>query len=298
MSPKIVLMAGGLALWIGTGAAWGEKVALVLSRSADPYVAAARGFQHTTPSEVEVFNMEGDTEKGQQIMRGVAPATVLAVVTIGTEASQATRALDPSIPIVYTMVLDPLELPQHRSTGVVIKIGIEAQFARMQKLFPTKKRIGVIYNPKYSSLDIEQARKLAPQYELALTPLAVERPEEVPTALPKLVRGVVDLIWMVPDRTVAQPAAVQDLIDHALQEGLPLIGLSMYHVKIGALAAFSVDFNDVGIQTAKLAQRFLSEGGRLPVEMPRKIIIYVNPKVQKQIGIEDLSVFPEVNYIQ
>jgi putative ABC transport system substrate-binding protein len=296
-----VWWAAGLGAWAFLSASWAGasgKVVVLVSRSAEPYLVATRGFQGAVGLEPDLFNMEGNLEKAKAYLDTLTPGAVRLLVSVGTEAGQAERALDPAIPVVYTMVMEPLEMPRRQATGVVIKLSIEDQFQRVQKLFPGRKRIGVIYNPQYSSRDIEQARKLAPQYDLALMPLAVEKAEEVPEALPKLSRGSVDLIWMVPDKTVAAPAAVQAMVAHALREGIPLIGLSMYHVKSGALAAFSVDFGDLGAQTAKLALRVLAGGSTPPVETPRRVIIYVNPKVQKQLGLEDLSVFPEVSFVQ
>lgn len=274
------------------------KVLVVVSRSADPYLLAARGFQSEFGQTPDVYNMEGDAEKAGKVLGRLSPDSVRLVVAIGTEAGQAVRALDPAIPVVYTMVMEPLELSRPQVTGVVIKLSIEEQFRRLQKLFPRRKRVGVIYDPRFSSRDIEAARKLASAHDLILMPLAVAKAEEVPEALPKLARGNVDLIWMLPDRTVATPAAVQALIAHAQREGVPLIGLSMFHVRSGALGALAVDFGDLGGQTARLAKRVLA-GGTLPAwETPRRVVIYINPKVQKQLGLEDLSVFPEVSFVQ
>lgn len=294
-------LVAGAWVWVllGTSLAGAAgKVVVFVSRSADPYLQAARGFQSEFGQAPVFFNMEGDAEKARQSLGALSPDAVRLVVAIGTEAAQSLGVLDPAIPVVYTLVMEPLKLPERQATGVVIKLSLEDQFQRLQKLFPGRKRVGVIYDPRFSSRDIEEARKLAPTYDLTLMPLAVEKSEEVPEALPKLARGSIDLIWMLPDRTVAAPAAVQVLIAHALREGVPLIGLSMYHVRSGALGALTVNFEDLGAQTARLARRVLA-GGSLPsFETPHRVVIYINPKVQKQLGLEDLSVFPEVSFVQ
>lgn len=285
----------GALLWLAASAQ-AAKITVLVSRTAEPYLAAVRGLEQTLAGGTEVVNMEGDAEKGRQLVAAASGSSLL--IAVGTEAGLAARSAGEALPVVYTMVMDAPDYGARKASGVAIKIGIGDQFARIQKLFPGKKRIGVVYNPQYSSQDIDQARKLAGKYDLSLSPIAVEKPEEVGDALLKLTGSTVDLLWMVPDKMLAQAAPVQSLIAHAQRESLPLIGLSMYHVKLGALAAFSVDFADIGSQTGKLAQRWLADGVRPAPETPRKVIVFVNPKVQKQIGIEDLSVFPEVNYIQ
>ncbi len=294
---RVLGLAAGVALcaW-QAGAA--EKVAVVLSRSVAPYLEAAKGLQQEASFETVAVNLEGDLAGGRKIMSRYQPAQIRVVVPIGTEAVLTTRELNAEIPIVYTMIMDPPVIPNHEAGGVVIKIPLDEQFAKIQKMFPNVKRVGVIYNPRYSTQDINQARQLVRQYQLTLHPIAVDDQDKVPDALRKLTADEVDLLWMVADKTVAHPAVVQQLILHAAQENLPLIGLSMYHVKAGALAAFSVDFQDIGAQTADYARRVLAQGMSGEVETPRKIIVYVNPKMQKQLGIEDLSVFPEVKYVQ
>jgi len=273
------------------------KVAVVISRSAAPYLTAAQGLKQAARFEMEMFNMEGDAEKGRQFMSGFAPEAVSLVIAIGTEAGLAAKQADPAIPVVYSMVMEAIEFPKHKAAGVVIKIGLDDQFSRVRKMFPTRRRIGVIYTQN-SIQDIEQARAEVAKFDLSLYPIAVEKSEEVPDALSKLNHGTVDLLWMVPDKVLTSPAVVAQMIQHSLKENLPFIGLSMYHAKMGALAGFSVDFADVGSQTAVLAKKQMDEGARARVETPRKVIIYVNPKVQKQMGLDDLSAFPEVAFVQ
>ncbi len=277
---------------------WGEKAAVVLSSSSDLYNDALNGLKKTARFKVDIYDMERDLVKGRQIMRKLTTQDVNLVVVIGTEAAIAAKTLNADIPIVYTMVLAPINYPKHRATGVIIKIGINKQLAMIAKMFPGKKRIGVIYNPKYSRQDIEQARKLVSKYKFKLFPIAVENQTEIPNALLKFTNESVDLLWMVIDKTVLTPLGVKCLIRHSLKENIPLIGLSKYHVKAGALAAFSGDFFDIGSQTAKIVQTSLKSGTKSRIETPRKIIFWVNPKIQKQLGIDDLSVFPEVQFIQ
>ncbi len=292
-------LVGGVCLaWmlLVATSAGAEKAALIISRTADPYAAAVQGMQRTRLLEFETFNLEGDLAKGRDLVGGLVSGHDSLVITVGSEATLAAKSARPAIPWVYTMVIDPLP-DERRAAGVVIRIRVSEQFSRLQKLFPARKRVGVLYNPRYSNRDVDEARRQAPAHDLVLLSLAIEKPEEISTALAKLNPNTVDLLWMVPDRTLLAPATVQQLIQHAQRENLPLVGLSEYHVKLGALAAFSVDFDDIGVQTAQLARRVAEEGLRGQVEYARKIVIYVNPKVQKQLGLEDLSVFPEVVFV-
>jgi ABC-type uncharacterized transport system substrate-binding protein len=89
---------------------------------------------------------------------------------------------------------------------------------------------------------------------------------------------------MPVDKTYLDPAAVQKIIQYALQQNLPLIGFSIFHAKAGATVAFSVDFTDIGRQTGELARQMLKNASESRVEPPQRIIIYVNARTQKKIG--------------
>jgi putative ABC transport system substrate-binding protein len=278
-------------------AAAAAKVNVVLSRSAGSYTASMDGFRQAAGFEFEQVNMEGDSSRGREIMAGFAPAGTHLVVAVGTEAMLAAKALNPSIPLLYTMVLEPAAISGHQISSIVLKIDPSEQFARLHKMLPGCKRIGVIYNPSNSSQDVNQARAAAVKFGMALNPIAIEKVEDLDNALSKLTKDSVDLLWMVVDPNLVNPTAIEKMVRHSLDQGIPLVGLSSFHVKAGAWAAFSVDFSDIGAQTADLAQEMLKGGMKNRVTGPRKIIFYVNAKTQKAIGLTVVD-SPEMQYVQ
>ena len=276
-----------------------KKVAIVLSRTLSAYTAALKGFETSAASlDFRVLNMEGDMKAGQRIIQLLEPGKTSLVVAVGAEAALAAKTLHSAIPLLYTMVFNPPDFFHRQAAGIIIKPGIDAQLKRVKKLLPAKNRIGVIYNPRNSRESISEARQHIDRYALTLLPIAIERPEEIPNILLKFTRDHVDIIWMVMDKTLARPAAFNLLLQHSQKEKLALFGLSSFHVKAGALAAFCVDFTDIGKQTAQLAKKILGDKDKDILEFPRKIIIYVNPKTQKLLGLHDLGVFPEVQFIR
>ena len=298
MNLRVFIIFCGLVLLLpGPGQA--KKIVVVLSRSLSAYVAVVEGFKASAAfGKYRVLNMEGDQEKGRRIIQRLSPDNTSLVVAVGTEAAFAAKILNSTIPLLYTMVFTPPDLPHRQVAGIIIKPGIDAQLKRIRKLLPAKNRIGVIYDPRYSSESIKDARQSIDRYALTLLPIAIEKLEEIPQVLTKLTKDRVDIIWMVIDKTMAHPAAFDLLLQHSRKESLPLFGLSPRHVKAGALAAFYVDFQDIGKQTIRLAEKILDGKNKDVLEFSRKLIIYVNPKTQRQLGIDDLGVFPEVRFIQ
>jgi putative ABC transport system substrate-binding protein len=286
-----------LACFFLAATAWAAPVVVVLSRTAEPYTQMLEGFKHSYEGMVTVANMEGIAQKGLQAMQACHPGEVAAVIAVGSEAAQAGAGLDTSIPLIFSMLRDPIRLPKRVPAGVILEISVADQFEQIRQLFPDRKRIGIIYNPANSGDQISQARELMDRFGFKLTILSADSAAEVPADLARMPAGSLDLIWMVPDETMAQPAVLKLLITHSLQEKLPLIGFSPYQVKAGVYAAFSADYQEIGIQTAALAKRMLA-GGPAAVETPRKVSVCFNPTVQRALQCEDLSKVKDVRIVQ
>jgi len=282
-------------IFTGQVGAWADKITVVLSRALLPYEQAWEGFKLNIRAEVQKMNMEGNEEKGKQIMQNISPDSSDLVVTIGSEATVVARRYLGAIPVVYTMVLEEPKFSERVSSGVLMQVKIEKQLETIIRMFPEAKGIGVIYNLHYSGAVINQARQIVKKLNAALIPIAVESQTDIPSALNKITADKIDVLWSVVDPTVAKPEAIQLLIRHSLKEKIPFIGLSRYHVKAGALAALSVDYRDIGAQTADLVKKIIQYGKSKPVEYPRRLILFVNSQTQNKLGIKKL---PQLSGIQ
>jgi putative ABC transport system substrate-binding protein len=296
VNKKIIFMLA--SFWIITGARMvhAEKVVVVLSRSLLPYEQAWRGFEQTAAMEFTKLNMHGNVETGRSIMQSIAPGTK-AVVVIGSEATMMAKKYITAFPVVYTMVLEDAHFTIPISGGLLMQVKLEDQLGNISRLFPGTEKIGVIYNMHYSHEVINQARQIVKQLGLHLVPIAVGGQNDILMALEKITRDKVDVLWSVVDPTVAKPEAMQMLIKHTLKEKIPFVALSRYHVKAGALAAVSVDYHDMGAQTAALTKRILATGTSQPVQYPRKFILFINSKTQQRLGINRLPDLPGVHII-
>jgi ABC-type uncharacterized transport system substrate-binding protein len=293
----VILLFCALPLF-GAGEVRAAKVVVILSRTAGPYMEALQGFQQLNAFETEIVNLEGDLEKGRQFLKKATASEIQAVVFIGTEAVSLMDSLNTDVPAVYTMVLEPADSIKRKANGILIKMDNNDQLIRIRKLFPNRKRLGIMYNPQNSKKEIEEIRGIIPKYNLVLFPIAIENSGEVPTALTKFSKDTVDLIWMIFDRTLSTPSVTDQFIQHTSKNGLPLIGISIYQVKNGCLAAFSADFRDVGMQTAVRVQKIIAGGDSARNENPRKVVVYWNSKVQKQMGFEEPANVPDLQLIQ
>ncbi len=294
-------------IWVGlvvaslTGAQPGAaaRVVVIVSRTLTPYQEAVSGVRTNSAFQVQELNLDGDLKKGAELLGALPAGSYDLLMPCGTEALLLLKDRWPDLPVVYTMVLEAPAFAGPRTSGVLMQVSIQEQIARLPKMFPGAKKVGVLYNPLYTKKAVTQARDLVTGYGLTLFPIAIEKPEEIPAALANLTGAEVQVLWSVIDPTTTQPAAMAQIIPYALNHKLPFIALASYQVKAGALACFGVDYRDIGMQTAEMAKRMLSTskgGGR--VESPRKVVLYVNPQTQKALGLDTLSSLPEVQFVK
>lgn len=291
-----VFLTGAGAESVGQAAS--QKIVVLQSSSAGAYQEALEGFRSRVNFQLEILNLETNTDGGREAARRSETGELAAIVAIGSKAAESARLASHKIPVVYTMLLQPLRPGQENVSGVLAKIGVEEQLARIRKLLPNRRRLGVIYNPDSSGEDIAAARKFAEGNKFTIYAVPAVAAGEMDVPVSKITASMVDLLWMVVDESTASPAVFSKLLAQCARENLPLIGLSQSHVKAGALAAFCADFGDVGAQTAEYTRDLLASATSKQVMLARKTVVYVNGRVLAGVRDCDLSQFPDSQLIR
>jgi putative ABC transport system substrate-binding protein len=259
----------------------GPSLILLQSRDTPPYRQAAAAFLEAW----KVYGPDGGVEHRTLPDAGNTNAAI--IVAVGTEAAQWAIQHTTGT-VVFCMaanarqnLLAPLsESDRPRVTGVTMLVPVRTQFQRIQTMLPEVKRIGVLYDPRHSSLAVEDARAAAA--ELGLTLIAVEVRDE--TDLPAAIRSVagrMDLLWATVDGTVYNSRSAQFVLAEMLKRKIPVMGFSENMVQAGALLAPSVDYTDIGRQTARLVHTIVTSGQRPPPEPPQQFTMAVNAHVWK-----------------
>ncbi len=219
------------------------------------------------------------------------PATRL-VIAIGTDAQLAVFSLRTEVPVLSTMILrsDAVRLPareppSQRVAAVYLDLPVTGLLTEIKKLLPGKTRLGVIRNPSQTGQADPALEARARQ--LGFTPVVVDcsRPEDLAKAFLSL-KPRADLVLLFPDSALYNNATVKPLILASLESRLPIIGFSSNFVRAGAAAGVYPDFRDVGSQAADLALRYLSGRAPLSDETPRKLVVAVNQRITRVLGLQ------------
>lgn len=273
-------------------------IVVVLSSSVEPYREALQGFygelksRHIEYTSAEVTIKDIDVVDLQQLLKKLNPTLVHAV---GTKATLLVKKEFKDIPIVFSMVLNPvaskvvknMKSPGENVTGASMDIPLGLQFKYLKKILPGAKKVGVIYSESETGVIVKAAGVAAKLLGLQLVAEAVESPGDVPGALNRLI-GKVGCLWSVADSKVFTRETAREFLTVTLREKIPFVGLSPSFVKAGALAAFQMDAKDIGSQAASIAGNVLrgSDPSVIPVSVPGKIKIVLNSNTMKLIGVK------------
>jgi putative ABC transport system substrate-binding protein len=216
---------------------------------------------------------------------GIKPDLIYA---LGVDSTKWASLQTSTIPIVATMILkDDLFRTSPNITGVSLSYSISTQFQWLKKFFPQSKAVAVLYNPSENTATVKELSKVSEQYGLKLDAIAVATPKELPFALERLATNV-ELLLAIPDETVMSVNTAKEVLLASFRNKVPLIGLSDNWVKSGAYYSLSWDYEDLGEQSAAMAQKILNGISikSISPERPRKVTYTINAKIAQHMNME------------
>jgi putative ABC transport system substrate-binding protein len=207
------------------------------------------------------------------------------VVAIGTEAFRKMRSLR-DVPLVHVMVI-PAEAergPAGTVSGVSMDIAPGTWLRSMRRLFPNARRAGLLFNPENTGAFVAEAQRAAPDAGVELVIRKVQGPDDVPQALNSMRNGI-DLLWMLPDPTIAAPPMAEHLLRYSIQHRIPIMTFSRKYLDMGAVASLDVDPIEMGLQAGELVNRIAREGRDGGSRYARKPRLSINGKAAEKMGI-------------
>lgn len=264
-------------------------VSVIYSSDIEPYLQAWVGFREYFNDKkialwfTEYFMTDKNTES---IIQQVSAEKPDIVFTVGTKATRLAEKNLNKIPIVYSMVLNPEKLTGPNLAGVLLDIPIKMQIESICKIYPEGKKLGVIFTA--DSVDrVDEMSRVCKDLGLQLIKRKVNDERELPAALTDITWQI-NCLLMIPDAKIYFPQSVKYLLLESLRQKFPVIGLSKYHTKSGALLSTDVDYKDLGRQAGEVALRVL--GGEKPDTIkplkPRKVNISLNLFTAERLGLK------------
>ncbi len=265
-------------------------IAILQSSDIPAYHEAVATLKSTGPigAIYTEYNLQGDMELGKKLARKLRASNASLVVAVGLKAALAAKVEIVDVPIVYMMILDPLnhQLTAANMTGTLLEVPVDRQLKIMRTFLPTLHRIGTLYDPAKTSARVKDAELQATIFDFQLKGVPVRSEKEVPQQLRALLSDV-EALWLMPDSTVLTNESIQFILTSALAHQISVIGFSPEFTRMGGLLSLSFNYGDVGRETGLLAKRILDGEQTLPLNpVPiERVKITVNLKTAKFLGM-------------
>ncbi len=154
-------------------------------------------------------------------------------------------------------------------------------------IFPTVKRIGMLYSKEYTTQWFESIRDQAKELEIEIIGKVVSDPKDTEPFLKQLL-GTCDAIWLIPDPLVVpEEKYLLNMLKLCDTHKKPVFSYNETFAELGAVLIVSVDDPTIGRQAADMASGLLStQKNSEKVQFPAGSQVILNLKKAKEYGLE------------
>jgi putative tryptophan/tyrosine transport system substrate-binding protein len=240
---------------------------------------------------------EGKPERLPGLVAELIQAKVDLIVTTSTLETLAAKKATSTIPIVMTLVPDPVEQglvvslarPGSNVTGLTTMApGTSRKLVELlREVAPSATRLGVLRTGASPFLEIRRELQVAAQQTgITLSYIGgIQRPDDFDPALARAKKdGVGGIIAPLGAFTYRYRAT---LVRAASKHRLPAIYWVRDFVEAGGLMSYGGSFGEVARRAAYFVDRLLNgaKPADLPVEQPTKFELVINLKTAKALGV-------------
>ena len=257
-----------------------------------------RGFIEGKNLVLEGRYGDGNVDRMDGLAAELVRQNVDLIVSTGAPAIHAAKRATSTIPIVVTLMTDPvgeglaasLARPGGNITGMTTGNDDTAQklVEFLLVAAPKLKRFAVISNVSISTHPqlVQRVQAAAKQARKQVVPIGVRTPQDIERGFAAIARERADAVIILADSfLLSQRAQIAAL---ALKHRLPSIYPQQQYAEAGGLLSYGSNINDnfrrVGIFVDKILQG--TKPGDIPFEQPTRYYLVVNRKTADALGIK------------
>jgi putative ABC transport system substrate-binding protein len=267
--------------------------------SADVFTRSLRelGYVEGRSIAIEFRWAEGRLERLPGLAAELVRLKVDVIVVGSTPAIRAVAQATKTIPVVMTVVADPvasgfvtsLARPGGNLTGLTL-ISPELSGKRIELLreaAPRLTRLAVLWNPSNPSHGetLKESETRARTLGLRTMPVEVRRAEDIDRAFTTIARERASALFVLDDVLLFEER--QLIAELALRNRLPTVfGISGF-AEAGGLMAYGARQSDLYRRAALFVDRILkgAKPANLPIEQPTSFELVINLKTAKTLGL-------------
>jgi putative tryptophan/tyrosine transport system substrate-binding protein len=219
------------------------------------------------------------------------------IVTGGGAATQAAQRATRTVPIVMSVVIDPLGSgivsslahPGGNVTGTSMMASdlVGKQFEVLKEVVPKVSRVALLWNPANpgGAPQLREAEAVARALGVRLQTLEARDPQEIDRAFAAMTREQAGALVVLADAVFTNQ--VSQIADLAAKRRLPSIYGQREYASAGGLLVYSSNPFDLERRAATFVDKILkgAKPGDLPIEQPSKFELVINLKTAKALGL-------------
>jgi putative ABC transport system substrate-binding protein len=246
---------------------------------------------------IEIRWAEGNYDRYAELATELVRSKVDVLVTVGAAGSQAAKRATRTIPIVMTVVNDPLggglveslAHPGGNLTGLSMMAPdlVGKQLQMLTEIVPKLSRVALLSNPASpgTAPQLRVAGAVAPTLGLRLQVLEGRTPQEIDQAFVAMGKERAGALVILAESTFTNQAV--QIADQAVKMRLPTIFGLKEHADAGGLVVYGADPVDMERRAATVVAKILkgAKPAELPVEQPSKLELIINLKTARALGL-------------
>lgn len=281
MSPFVL---GSLWIALAGGTADVCDAAVLFRSGSEAYQEAVAGIREALAESPYRIEYVDQAAPAHRTCIDAGPKLV-AAVGIGAWQSLAESGAHPQN-VLPALVLraDLKGEPRSHADVVYADVPLTAVVERLHEAFSGRSRLALIHRP---GRPLPDAAAMARVKQMGLDFRIVEcAGADKLLAVFSALKGKTDFVLTEPDGDLYNSATLKPLVLASLDKQLPIVGFSAAFVRAGALAGVYPDFHELGRQTGEAMLRILAGKGARGEEGPRKVVLSVNDRMVRLLGVE------------
>ena len=243
---------------------------------------------------IKFKNAQGDMSSLPTIMQNMKNDRVDVLIAITTPVAQSAISLTDNIPVVFSAVSDPVGAgilsdindTSKNITGTSDPIKVDQIIDFALKTHNNTTKIGYIYNAGESNsiTSLNKLENYSKNKNILIEKISITSSAEIQSAVSAL-SDKVDIIFVSNDNTIAE--AMPILVNEALKYKIPVYTGADSMVMDGGFASVGIDYVDVGVETARMADKILNGMNTKDIKVElfdTKLNIYINKKTAEKLG--------------
>jgi putative ABC transport system substrate-binding protein len=241
-----------------------------------------------------------DLARMQQLAKELIELRPDLIQVTTTPATAAVLGETHTIPVVFSMVSDPLgsgfvesfARPGGNATGFVnLEDSVAGKWLELLKeLAPQTSRVSLLFNPKtapQSAYYLKLLEAVAPSLALKLKIVQVSNAGEIEAEIDQLAQQSNAGLVFLPDNFLGVQALREMIVARTAQRRIPAVYPTAIYTRAGGLVSYGVDLVDLQRRAAADVDRILrgAKPQDLPVQLPTKFELVINLKAAKALGL-------------